>query len=259
MTTPATSDVTSDKFQEEYKPGFVSKWDDLIDWERRAEGESEFFAKILRSHGCERVLDAACGTGFHAVTLAQEGFDVLAADGHEEMVAQTEVNARERGVKLAVAKADWRTLTDDIDSKFDAVICLGNAFTHLFSEEERVQSMGQFFDVLEPGGLAIIDQRNYDSILDLGFSSKHKYYYCGEDVEATPEEITDEYIRFQYVFGDGAVHHLTLFPIRQAALSKHMADAGFENVTRYGDFKPDFELHDPDFVVQVGEKPVTAK
>lgn len=257
MSSPTTSGVTSDHFQEEYKPGFVSKWDSLIDWERRADGEAEFFAKVLRSHGCERVLDAAAGTGFHSVTLAQEGFDVLAADGHEEMLRQTQRNARDHGLELPVQHADWRTLTDDVDGKFDAVLCLGNAFTHLFTEEERVQAMEQFFAVLEPGGLAVIDQRNYDAILDEGFSSKHKYYYCGEDVEATPEEITDEYVRFQYVFTDGTVHHLTLFPIRQDVLTGHMRDAGFDPISTYGDFQPDFKLHDPDFVVQIGEKPTS--
>ncbi len=38
-----------------------------------------------------------------------------------------------------------------------------------------------------------------------------------------------------------------------------MRDAGFDPVTRYGDFKPDYKHHDPDFIVQVGEKPVTSR
>lgn len=256
MSAPSTPAVTSDHYQAEYQRGFVEKWDALIDWERRADGEAEFFPKVLRSHGCERILDAASGTGFHAVTLAQEGFDVLATDGHDRMVAQTLRNAQERGVDLTAHQADWRSLSDDVTGTFDAVLCLGNAFTHLFTEEERAGAMEQFHAVLEPGGLAIVDQRNYDAILDNGFSSKHKYYYCGQDVEATPEEITEDFVRFRYAFGDGVVHHLTLYPIRQDDLTRHMRQAGFEPVTRFGDFRPEFDLHDPDFVVQVGEKPV---
>ena len=256
MTAPSSAPITSDKFQNEYKPGFVDKWDDLIDWDRRADGESGFFASLLRKHGCERILDAACGTGFHSVTLARAGFDVVAADGHEEMLDKTQRNAKDHGVDLAgYHHADWRSLTDDVPGTYDAVLCLGNAFTHLFTEEERIQAMGQFFGVLEPGGLAVIDQRNYDSILDNGFSSKHKYYYCGENVEATPEEITDDYVRFRYVFDDGVVHHLTLYPIRQQVLTGHLVGAGFDPVWTYGDFAPDFERYDPDFIVQVGRKP----
>lgn len=253
MTAPST-EVTSDHYHEEYKPAFVDKWDDLIDWERRADGESEFFPRLLAEHGCKRVLDAATGTGFHAVTLARAGFDVLAADGHPEMLDKTKENAAAQGVDLDVAQADWRTLSEQVTGPFDALVCLGNAYTHLFTVEERRQAMEQFYKVLKPGGLVVIDQRNYDSILDQGFSSKHQYYYCGQNVDARPEEITDEYVRFRYLFEDGQVHHLTLFPIRQAALSEHMAEAGFHSIKRYGDFKEDYELHTPDFVVQVGVK-----
>lgn len=245
---------TSDKFHEEYNPDFVDKWDDLIDWERRAEGESGFFFKLLRDHGCERILDAASGTGYHSITLAREGFNVLAADGAQEMVDKTRRNADDLGVQLETRQADWRWLSDQLSERFDAILCLGNAYTHLFTHEEREQAMAEFFKVLKPGGIVVIDQRNYDSILDRGFSTKHKYYYVGEEVDARPEAITNEYVRFRYQFEDGQVHYLTLFPIRQAQLREYMLDAGFQTVDTYGDFAAEFELYEPDFLIHVGKK-----
>jgi glycine/sarcosine N-methyltransferase len=254
MSATSSNTVTSDYYHEEYKPSFVDKWDELIDWDGRADGEADFFSKLLRDHGCERVLDAAAGTGYHSITLAKDGFDVVAADGAQEMVSKTQANAAQQGVELTTLQADWRWLSHQVDGTFDALLCLGNAFTHLFSEEERVQAVTEFYRVLRPGGLAVIDQRNYDAILDRGFSSKHKYYYCGEEVDARPEEITTSYVRFRYAFEDGQVHHLTLFPIRQEALKRHMLDAGFTSVDQYGDFQPRFERYEPDFVVQVGRR-----
>lgn len=245
--------VSSDLYREEYQPSFVEKWDDLIDWERRAEGEDGFFVDALREAGCERVIDVACGTGFHSVTLARAGFDVLASDGSPRMLEKTRENARERGVDLPVQQADWRWLSDQVEERFDALLCLGNAFTHLFTHDERVQAMRQFHRVLKPGGLAVIDQRNYDAILDEGFSTKHRYYYCGEEVEARPEEIADTHVRFRYRFPDGSVHHLTLYPIRQQVLTGLMLDSGFRRVRRYGDFESDYAKHEPDFIVQIGE------
>lgn len=245
--------VGSDLYQREYEKSFVEKWDELIDWEGRAQGEGDFFHRLLRDAGCERVLDAACGTGYHSVMLRRSGFDVLAADGAREMVHKTAENAEDFGVDLPVTSADWRTLREDIGGTFDAVLCLGNAFTHLFTEDERVQALDQFREVLEPGGLLIVDQRNYDAILDVGFTSKHRYYYTGRGVDASPEEITDEFVRFRYVFPDGAVHHLTLFPIRQDHLTQLMQEAGFRNIRRYGDFDRDYDPLEPDFIVQVGE------
>lgn len=248
-----TSDaVSSDLYQEEYQTSFVDKWDELINWEGRAEGEGTFYEELLRGANCERVLDAAAGTGYHSVQLAKAGFDVLAADGAPEMVAKTVENAKAYGLDLPAQVADWRTLSKDVDGKFDALLCLGNAFTHLFSEDERVAALDEFRKVLNPGGLVVIDQRNYDSILDQGFSTKHQYYYTGEGVDARPEVITDEYVRFQYNFPDGEQHHLTMFPLRQDHLSRLLKDAGFDNIRRFGDFVSPYELHDPDFVIQVG-------
>lgn len=243
--------INSDLYQEEYQPSFVDKWDELIDWEGRAAGEGTFYSNLLKEAGASKILDAACGTGYHSVMLTQAGFDVLAADGAEEMLAKTRRNAEDRGVELPTQLADWRTLSEDIDGTYDAILCLGNAFTHLFSEEERVQALGQFRKVLRPGGLLVLDQRNYDSMLDDGYSSKHQFYYTGNGVDAAPEEVTENFVRFRYSFPDGSEHHLTMCPIRQDYVTGLITDAGFSQVRRFGDFSPDYELTETDFIVQV--------
>ena len=40
-------------------------------------------------------------------------------------------NARERHLILKTIHADWRWLNREVHGKFDAIICLGNSFTHL--------------------------------------------------------------------------------------------------------------------------------
>lgn len=250
----ATISLDSDTYKQEYGTPFVERWDDLIGWEGRARGEGSFFTDLLHQAGCERVLDAATGTGFHAVNLARSGFDVVAADGAETMLRKTEQNMREHEVEFPTYHADWRSLQDDVPGTFDAIVCLGNAFTHLFDVDDRKQTLVQFHEILEPGGLAIIDQRNYDAILDNGYNSKHRYYYTGDGVDAAPEVITDEFVRFRYAFPDGAIHHLTLYPVRAGELTSLMLDVGFSDVERYGDFEPDYATDEVDFIVQIGRK-----
>ncbi len=63
------ADRETDHYRKEYITSFVDKWDELIDWRGRAESEGQFFIDILRARGKERVLDVACGTGFHSVRL----------------------------------------------------------------------------------------------------------------------------------------------------------------------------------------------
>lgn len=249
--------LPNDAYRKEYNRGFVSVWDDLIGWEGRAAGEARFFQRLLDAYGARKVADIACGTGFHAINLAKDGFEVTATDGSQNMIRQTEANAKEHGVELADIKvADWLKLSEVLgEEQFDAVVCLGNAFTHLFEHEARRDALEQVFAVLRPGGLVIIDHRNYDSILDKGFSTKHQYYYTGNDVQARPVEITRTKVKFLYTFPDGQQHTLQLYPLRQDYMSHLFEDAGFMDAFRFGDFERPYDHYEPDFIQQVAFKP----
>lgn len=244
----------TDHYQAEYIQGFVEKWDDLIDWDARAVSEGRFFIDMLKARGKQSVLDVATGTGFHSVQLLKAGFDVVSADGSAEMLTKAFENARQRGLMLKTAHADWRWLNRDINGKFDAIICLGNSFTHLFKEQDRRRSLAEFYAALKHDGILILDQRNYDAILDVGFDSKHKYYYCGDRVTAEPEHVDPSLARFRYSFDDGAVYHLNMYPLRKSYMRDLMKEVGFQRVKTFGDFQESFDEHEPDFFIHVAEK-----
>lgn len=256
MTRNLITQLRKDLYRDEYTPEFVGKWDELINWEKRYAAEDGFFKNKLEELGVKTVLDIACGTGFHTVTLAQEGFEVTGADGTASMLSKAAENAQRFGLSdIRLVEAEWTKLTRSFPKeKFDAIVCLGNAFTHLFEESERIKALGEIYSLLNDDGVAIIDQRNYDAILDQGFNSKHRYYYAGDTVEVTPENVTDEAIKFLYKYEDGSVHHLTLCPIRQEYMTSLLKQTGFSAVERYGDFAADYDFYEPDFIVQVAQK-----
>jgi len=249
-----TSVRSTDKYVSEYIGGFVDKWDELIDWEARAKSEGDFFIAELKKRGCKKILDVATGTGFHSVRLIEEGFDVVSADGSPVMLAKAFENAKNRGHILRTVQADWRWLNRDIHGKFDAVICLGNSFTHLHEEHDRRKALAEFYAALRHDGVLILDQRNYDGMLDDGFSSKHIYYYCGDQVRAEPEHIDEGLARFRYEFPDKSVYHLNMFPLRKAYVERLMLEVGFQKVKTYGDFQETHRQEDPDFFVHIAEK-----
>jgi SAM-dependent methyltransferase len=254
--TSRSEDLTRDLYQDEYTHDFVNRWDELINWKARWESEQGFFQEILRNYDAARVLDAACGTGFHTVMLARDGFNVTGADGSAEMVRKAQENAQRAGVKeLPVVEAEWTKMSQSFpDQKFDAIVILGNAFTHLFDENDRKKALGEFYKLLSDDGVVIIDHRNYDKILDKDFESKHQVYYLGENVNAYPEEITEEFVRMKYQYDDGSSYHLTMCPIRQNYVTELLRDAGFQNIRRYGDFNAEYSFYDPDFIIQIGTK-----
>lgn len=249
----------TDKYKEEYVHAFVDKWDQLIDWDGRAKAEGRFFIERLRQHGARKVLDVACGTGFHSVALLNAGFEVTSADGSPVMLAKAFENARRRGHILRTIHADWRWLNRDVHDLYDAVVCLGNSFTHLHDENDRRKALAEYYATLRHDGILILDQRNYDALLDDKVQPGHNYYYCGENVRAEPEHIDESLARFRYTFPDQSVFHLNMYPIRRDYVQKLMKDVGFQRVTTYGDFKETYRDTEPDYFIHVAEKAYVAE
>lgn len=244
----------TDQYKAEYIQEFVAKWDELIDWGARRQGEGDFFIQRLKERGAERVLDVATGTGFHSVRLLEEGFQVVSADGSAEMLARAFANGRRHDFVLSTVRADWRWLNRDVYGRFDAVICLGNSFTHLFSERARRKALAEFYSALRHDGVLILDQRNYDALLDGRYESKHEHYYCG-DVNVEPEHVDDGLARFRYAFRDGSEFHLNMFPLRAEYVRRLMQEVGFQRVSTYSDFEADYDGEgEPDFLIHVAEK-----
>ncbi|MFP3861062.1 MAG: class I SAM-dependent methyltransferase [Bacteroidales bacterium] len=245
---------SSNFYQKQYQDEFVDLWDDLINWDARTEGEGDFFIQELKKRKVNKVLDAATGTGYHSVRLTNAGFEVHSADGKKNMLARAFNNAEQKDIILRTIHCDWRNLTENIHETYDAVICLGNSFTHLFREEDRRKVLAEFYSVLQPKGVLILDQRNYDVMLEKGYQNKHKYYYVGDNVEAKPESISDELIRFRYKFPNNSVHHLNMFPLRKEYTRSLIKQAGFRSVKTYGDFQETYKQDEPDFFIHIAEK-----
>ena len=247
-------DRDTDLYRGEYVMSFVEKWDELIDWDARVESEGDFFIRELKKRGAKKVLDVATGTGFHSVRLIEAGFEVCSVDGSAEMLAKAFENGQKRGLILKTVQADWRWLNRDIKGKYDAIVCLGNSFTHLYKESDRRRALAEYYAALKHDGILILDQRNYDAMLDHGFSTKHKYYYCGDQVTAQPDHIDEGLVRMRYSFPDGSDFHLNMCPIRKNYIRRLLNEAGFERVRTYGDFQESYQEDQPDFFIHVAEK-----
>ena len=252
------ADRATDLYRREFVMGFVEKWDELIDWDARANSEGQFFIEILGSHGKKSVLDAATGTGFHSVRLLEAGFDVVSVDGSAAMLAKAFENGRRRGLIVKTVQADWRELNRRIHGKYDAIICLGNSFTHLHGEQDRRKALAEFYAALRHDGILILDQRNYDAMLDHGFASTHRYYYCGDRVTAEPEYLDDGLARFKYTFPDACEYTLNMFPLRKNYVRRLIREAGFELVRTYGDFQETYHESEAEFFIHVAEKSDTS-
>jgi len=233
----------------QYTRDFVSRWDELIDWDKRAAGEGSFFVDLLSKLGAETVIDVSTGSGFHAVQLHKAGFNVLACDGSPTMVERARINAKSRGLDIPILQRDWLELDPRRLGTFDAVLCLGSSLCHVFDKYDRHWVLRRFRQLLKPGGLLVVDQRNFRAIRAGRFKSSGRYYYCGRNAEVSLGQVSDQLCEFIYTFSDGACYRLQVYPILPEELKGEISEAGFFWPQSFGDFRHIYDPLDCDFII----------
>ncbi|MGB9724075.1 MAG: class I SAM-dependent methyltransferase, partial [Chloroflexia bacterium] len=117
-------------------------YDRFVDWEGRLALELPAIEKVLGRIGARSLLDAACGTGRHAIALARKGYRVVGADLSTAMLECARQNAREAGVGVSFIQAGLGKLARHLAGPFDAVLCLGHSLPHLLSAAEVEAALG---------------------------------------------------------------------------------------------------------------------
>ena len=102
------------------------------------------------------VLDLACGTGTIACLLAERGYQVVAADGSEEMLAQAARKAEPLGEKapLFIHQAMPRLR---LAAPVDAAVSTLDSLNYLTRAADLRETFRRVYRWLEPGGMFIFD------------------------------------------------------------------------------------------------------
>ena len=81
-------------------------FDVMTDWKARLEAEGPFLLSMLEAVGARRVLDAACGSGGHALWLAGQGYNVVGTDASPVMIALAKRKASDAGLDVRFETTD---------------------------------------------------------------------------------------------------------------------------------------------------------
>jgi SAM-dependent methyltransferase len=230
---------------------FSNDYDRFVNWPNRLVYEIPFLLEQLVALNPQNtplhVLDAACGTGQHAIALAKAGVEVSGADLSGEMIRVAQENARKAGTPILFEAAGFGSLTTTFGvGKFDAVFCLGNSLPHVLTSKGLSETLDDFRGCLKPGGLLLIQNRNFDNVL-----LNHDRWMSPEaHVEGNREWLfqrfydfeTDGLIRFNIVTltretgkdWRSSVASTFLYPYTQMELEAVAAVSGFTGIQLYG-------------------------
>ncbi|MGO1050393.1 class I SAM-dependent methyltransferase [Crossiella sp. CA198] len=115
--------------------------------------EAEMLATRIKTlkPGASSVLDVACGTGNHLVTMAQH-FEI--ADGVELSAGMCEV-ARTKLPSADIVEADMREF--DLGKRYDAITCMCYSIAYPTSVGELKTVLSRMAAHLNPGGVVIVE------------------------------------------------------------------------------------------------------
>lgn len=227
----------------EFYEELAGQYNDIVDEASRISAAEEFSAWLARSEGARNVLDVACGTGLHAVTLAKLGVKVTAADISPEMLKQAKINAGALAENIEWCQSAMENIAERTSGPFDAILCLGNSLPHLLTDNQLQSAVGNFKKLLAPSGVVVIQILNFNRILERQ-----------ERIIGVTRAGDVEYIRFYDFLGqqvrfnilrlewrDARCTHrmvqTTLRPYCSEELRDVFAEAGFQQTTLYGDLR----------------------
>jgi SAM-dependent methyltransferase len=231
---------------------FSSDYDRFVNWDSRLAVELPWIQQQLQAlrplnGGVLSVLDAACGTGMHTIALAQRGYAAAGADLSARMVEQARRNAAKAGEQARFEAAGFGALAQTFgEGAFEAVLCLGNSLPHALSAAELRAALADFAACLRPGGLLIVQNRNFDAAM----AKRERWMEPQAHQEKSGEWI---FVRFYDFDADGLItfNILTLKregangwhqqvmatrlrPLLEAEMTAALVAAGFVNIASYG-------------------------
>ena len=237
---------------------FSSDYDRFVNWSARLVAELPFLERQIslisqQSSHPPTILDAACGTGMHAIALAQRGYPVAGADLSTGMIARAQENSVQAGVAVRFEAAGFGGLRQKFHDgppptlPFDLLLCLGNSLPHILSDTELASALQDFSACLRSGGIVIIQNRNFDSVLAKGERWMEPQSYQEGDADwlflrfydyQTDGLLTFNVVTLQRAGKDGWTQRISSTPLRPWRYAQLLAATitnGFGDVALYGD------------------------
>ncbi len=224
----------------------AADYDHLTRFQERLARETKIMIRWIARYHFRSAVDVACGSGLHAIILAQLGVRAVGADLSETMIEQAKRHAAEFQVAVDWVVAAMEDAPPHIKGTFDAVLCLGNSLPHLLTQGEFETAIRNFAKLLCAGGVVILQLLNYQRIISRE-----------ERIIGIHRHGDTEYIRF-YDFlpyliqfnlltikwkpqaATHTLHSTCLYPYQADDLTSVLLRHGFREIELFGDmnFQP---------------------
>lgn len=140
--------------------GDYSRYYNLLYKDKDYAGEAHYVDVLLNRYAAfpvHTLLELGCGTGVHALLLAEQGYSVTGVDQSEEMLAAANANAKiqSQSSRLTFLQGDVRTVK--LYNTFDAVISLFHVMSYQATNDDLLAAFASARSHLRPEGVFLFD------------------------------------------------------------------------------------------------------
>ena len=138
---------------------------DFLYGDKDYEKECNFIESVFRkySNKVKKILDLGCGTGGHALILADRGYTVAGVDIAKEMLETAKSKAKKSDLAIKFFKKDITSF--DLKDKFDAAISMFSVMGYQTTNQAFLKACKTARKHLSPGGIFLFDCWNGNSVL----------------------------------------------------------------------------------------------
>jgi ubiquinone/menaquinone biosynthesis C-methylase UbiE len=245
----------------EFYEEIADQYDEMTRFHERVYKETAMLNLWIDRYGFSTALDVACGTGIHTIAMASLGVRMVGIDISEAMLGKAKIHAEEFEVQVVWVHASMQQLRQHLHDKYQAIFCLGNSISHLLQQSDLDAAAENFYELLNPEGVLVIQLLNYHRIL----ADRNRIV----DIHRRGDT---EYIRFYDFHQDRilfnlltiqfcdevcthSLHTTPLYPYQKDELERGLSKYGFTDLEYYGDmqFHLFHEQASPNLVI-VGRK-----
>ena len=136
--------------------GAYSRYYDLLYKDKDYAGEAAYVRSLIQRHHAkaESLLDLGCGTGRHALLLAEAGYRVTGVDRSAEMLVAAKAQTC-AGTPPQFLQGDVRSA--HLGQEFDVVVSLFHVMSYQATNEDLRAAFSTAKEHLKPGGVFIFD------------------------------------------------------------------------------------------------------
>lgn len=264
---------------EHYHDWLSRRFDVIVDQKARLAKEIPDFMQLFKKARVQKVLDVGCGTGVHAIGLAERGFDVVGIDRSRRMIdvasEKTTSLPEVTRKRTRFVHCEYKNLDRVLHDTFDAAIFMGAALAH---NPKPAEMLKEVVRILSKRAVLIFQFPNYERMI----KTKDRLYDFNVRKSSFPGEREQAFLRFvdlpekgfltqtACVFARGVkrwefrgMSSIKLVPLNTAKMKSLLTRVGFSNISSYGGekgfyydylFRKPFNLKESDVLVVVAKR-----